>query len=446
MGSTRLAARRARPRASTACWSPTCRPRRRTTGSRPRARRGLDTIFLAAPTSPDERLRRVAAASRGFLYAVSRTGVTGERDALSGDAAAPGAADPGADRRCRSRSASASRRRSTSRPAAAVADARGRGQRARALPGGAPGRRRGGTGAMAQERDVRRAEARAASTTTIEDWRRRIDAHRRASSCACSTAASACARGDRADQAARWALPVYSPEREAEVLERVMRGNPGPARPGRRCGGCSSGSSTRARRLERLAADDGADGHERGRRVGCHGRRDGGRRRREEQIEKVIAPLVEVGLDVHRSTGVEPHRARRRRRPRRSVDPRADRAARRACTRWSGSPSPTSWRAARSSPTDTVVDVGDVPVGGDEVIVMAGPCSVESERAGRAPWPRAVARGGRARPARRRLQAAHLALQLPGARRGGAALDARGRRRARPGRDHRGHGRRARSR
>ncbi len=47
---------------------------------------GLDTVFLAAPTSPDERLRRVAAASRGFVYAVSRTGVTGERDAISNDA------------------------------------------------------------------------------------------------------------------------------------------------------------------------------------------------------------------------------------------------------------------------------------------------------------------------------------------------------------------------
>ena len=46
----------------------------------------LDTVFLAAPTSPDERLARVAAASRGFVYAVSRTGVTGERDALSDDA------------------------------------------------------------------------------------------------------------------------------------------------------------------------------------------------------------------------------------------------------------------------------------------------------------------------------------------------------------------------
>src|SRR5262245_16260910 len=47
---------------------------------------GLETIFLASPTSPDERLRRIAEASRGFVYAISRTGVTGEREALSGDA------------------------------------------------------------------------------------------------------------------------------------------------------------------------------------------------------------------------------------------------------------------------------------------------------------------------------------------------------------------------
>jgi tryptophan synthase alpha chain len=47
----------------------------------------LDTVFLAAPTSPPERLKGVAEASRGFVYAVSRTGVTGERDKLSDDAA-----------------------------------------------------------------------------------------------------------------------------------------------------------------------------------------------------------------------------------------------------------------------------------------------------------------------------------------------------------------------
>lgn len=45
--------------------------------------RGLDTVFLAAPTSTDRRLRLVAEHSSGFVYLVSRTGVTGERAALS---------------------------------------------------------------------------------------------------------------------------------------------------------------------------------------------------------------------------------------------------------------------------------------------------------------------------------------------------------------------------
>jgi tryptophan synthase alpha chain len=44
---------------------------------------GLDTVFLAAPTSTPERLRLVAKYSSGFIYLVSRTGVTGERAELS---------------------------------------------------------------------------------------------------------------------------------------------------------------------------------------------------------------------------------------------------------------------------------------------------------------------------------------------------------------------------
>ena len=42
----------------------------------------LDTIFLAAPTSDDERLQKISACSSGFLYVISRTGVTGAKDAL----------------------------------------------------------------------------------------------------------------------------------------------------------------------------------------------------------------------------------------------------------------------------------------------------------------------------------------------------------------------------
>jgi tryptophan synthase alpha chain len=45
----------------------------------------LDTIFLGAPTSTDERLVKIAACSSGFLYLISRTGVTGAKDALPDD-------------------------------------------------------------------------------------------------------------------------------------------------------------------------------------------------------------------------------------------------------------------------------------------------------------------------------------------------------------------------
>jgi tryptophan synthase alpha chain len=46
----------------------------------------LAPIFLAAPTSTDARLKAIAQASRGFVYAVSRTGVTGARKQLPEDA------------------------------------------------------------------------------------------------------------------------------------------------------------------------------------------------------------------------------------------------------------------------------------------------------------------------------------------------------------------------
>ena len=47
---------------------------------------GLAPIFLAAPTSPDERLRAIAAVSKGFVYAISRVGITGTQDAVASDA------------------------------------------------------------------------------------------------------------------------------------------------------------------------------------------------------------------------------------------------------------------------------------------------------------------------------------------------------------------------
>ena len=49
-------------------------------------KRSLATVFLAAPTSTDARLKQIAQASSGFVYAVSRTGVTGARQQMPEDA------------------------------------------------------------------------------------------------------------------------------------------------------------------------------------------------------------------------------------------------------------------------------------------------------------------------------------------------------------------------
>ena len=46
----------------------------------------LAHIFLAAPTSPDERLQAIATHSKGFVYAISRVGVTGRQQSMTGDA------------------------------------------------------------------------------------------------------------------------------------------------------------------------------------------------------------------------------------------------------------------------------------------------------------------------------------------------------------------------
>ena len=48
----------------------------------------LDPIFLVAPTTSDKRLKQIAREARGFIYAVSRAGVTGARDEMTEDAEA----------------------------------------------------------------------------------------------------------------------------------------------------------------------------------------------------------------------------------------------------------------------------------------------------------------------------------------------------------------------
>jgi tryptophan synthase alpha chain len=52
------------------------------------ARRDVDTIFLLSPTTTDARIRKAAALGRGFLYGISRLGVTGARDRVASGAEA----------------------------------------------------------------------------------------------------------------------------------------------------------------------------------------------------------------------------------------------------------------------------------------------------------------------------------------------------------------------
>lgn len=52
------------------------------------SRTGLAPVFLAAPTSPDERLQAIATHSRGFVYAISRVGITGTQQSLAAGATA----------------------------------------------------------------------------------------------------------------------------------------------------------------------------------------------------------------------------------------------------------------------------------------------------------------------------------------------------------------------
>jgi 3-deoxy-7-phosphoheptulonate synthase len=96
----------------------------------------------------------------------------------------------------------------------------------------------------------------------------------------------------------------------------------------------------------------------------------------EEQIQKVIETLVEVGYDVHRSTGAAHTVLGAVGVPRTVVDPTAIEliAGVREVIKIS---EPYKLVGRTFKAADTVVDVAGVKVGGPEVIVMAGPCSVE---------------------------------------------------------------------
>ena len=122
----------------------------------------------------------------------------------------------------------------------------------------------------------------------------------------------------------------------------------------------------------------------------------------DEQVQRVISQLVEMGFDVHRSTGalrtvigaVGGNRA---------ADPRLLEVLD-GVQEVLRITEPYKLASRTFKPENTVISVGDVRVGGDEVIVMAGPCSVESEpqvRAAAAAVRRAgakILRGGAFKP------------------------------------------------
>jgi 3-deoxy-7-phosphoheptulonate synthase len=97
----------------------------------------------------------------------------------------------------------------------------------------------------------------------------------------------------------------------------------------------------------------------------------------EEQIQQVIESLVEVGYDVHRSTGVSHTVLGAVGSPRSVVDPQALELIPgvREVVKISA---PYKLVGRTFKPADTVVSVNGVKVGGAEVIVMAGPCTVET--------------------------------------------------------------------
>jgi 3-deoxy-7-phosphoheptulonate synthase len=97
----------------------------------------------------------------------------------------------------------------------------------------------------------------------------------------------------------------------------------------------------------------------------------------EAQIEQVVARLVEMGMDVHRSTGVTRTvlGAVGQGRPDAALIEMLDGVH--EVLRIS---EPYKLASRTFKPDNTVVTVGDVRIGGDEVIVMAGPCSAESEK------------------------------------------------------------------
>ena len=158
----------------------------------------------------------------------------------------------------------------------------------------------------------------------------------------------------------------------------------------------------------------------------------------DEQIQQVVEHLVRMGFSVHRTTG-------ERQTVLAAVGARVDFDTRNLEV-LSGvehvhrisAPYKLAGRSFR--PEGTIVEFANgVQIGGDQVVVMAGPCSVESQQQ-LFTVAEQVAKAGARVLARRRLQAAIVAVFLSGNGRGRAEAAARGRRPFQPAGDQRGHG------
>ena len=133
---------------------------------------------------------------------------------------------------------------------------------------------------------------------------------------------------------------------------------------------------------------------------------------KEPQVQAVIDRLVTLGFTVHRSTGVQ-HTCSAASGPVQDMDP-ADFEVMDGVKECHRIVSPYKLASRNFRPGGTVVRVGDVEIGGDRVVIMAGPCSVESEeqiertaeavaRAGAV-----VLRGGAFKPRSSRLTASRV--------------------------------------
>ena len=136
----------------------------------------------------------------------------------------------------------------------------------------------------------------------------------------------------------------------------------------------------------------------------------------DEQIQGVIAQLTSMGFDVHRSTGAL-RTVLGAVGGQRQFDSRLLEVLD-GVQEVVRITEPYKLASRTFKPDNTVVVIDDLRIGGDEVIVMAGPVLGGDRRTGRGDSG-GGASGGRQGPPRRSVQAAQLSVQLPGARRRG---------------------------